>query len=134
MFGRSKARTGLNFIAPGTRLTGETAFLGESLIEGEVYGKISSEGTLTIEAGGLIEGELRCKELKVSGLFKGKLSCEKLTITANGTLEGEVACKTMQIIEGGQFIGVRVKDELLLLESQESMEESTPEQTLKSIA
>ncbi len=136
MFGRNKTKTELNFIAPGTRLTGETAFVGDTLIGGEIYGKVSSQETLTIEAGGLIEGELRCKELKVAGLFKGKLSCEKLIITNNGTVEGEVASKTMEVIEGGQFIGVRVKDELLLLESQEIPEQTVTnnEKNLKSIA
>ena len=136
MFGRSKVKAGLNFIAPGTRLTGETAFVGETLIGGEIYGKVSSQEALTIEAGGLIDGELRCKELKVSGLFKGKLSCDKLTITANGTVEGEVASKTMEIIEGGQFIGVRVKDDVLLLESQDHQqpESAQVEKPLKSIA
>lgn len=118
MFKKNKTNTSLTFIAQGTRFTGEASIVGDALVGGEVFGKINSKGTITVEGGGLLEGEVRCKELKVAGIFKGKLSCDKLLITVTGTVEGEVASKSMEIIEGGQFIGMRVKDDVMLLESQ----------------
>lgn len=116
MFGNKKNSNGLTFIAQGTKLSGETHFEGEALI-GELYGKISSTGKITIEADGYIDGDLRCKELKVSGVFKGKLKCDKLNITNTGSVEGEIACESMEIFEGGQFIGMRVREEVNLLSS-----------------
>ncbi|NRD74653.1 polymer-forming cytoskeletal protein [Shewanella sp. VB17] len=119
MFAKKSASTGLTFVAQGTILSGESHFAGEALIGGELYGKISSTGKITIEIDGYIEGELSCNELKVSGNFKGKLKCDKLHITHTGTVEGEVACESMEILEGGQFIGMRVREEISLLNTQE---------------
>jgi len=116
MFGKKKV-TGLTFVAPGTKLSGESHFAGEALIGGEVFGKISSSEKITIEIDGYVDGELNCDELKVAGHFKGKLKCGKLNITSTGTVEGELACESMEIFEGGQFIGMRVKEEVALLNS-----------------
>ncbi|RTR32495.1 bactofilin family protein [Shewanella atlantica] len=116
MFGKKKV-TGLTFVAPGTKLSGESHFAGEALIGGEVFGKISSSDKITIEIDGYVDGELNCDELKVAGHFKGKLKCGKLNITSTGTVEGELACESMEIFEGGQFIGMRVKEEVALLNS-----------------
>lgn len=127
MFKRKNNNTGLTFIAQGTKVCGESHFSGEALIGGELQGKISALNKITIETDGYINGELRCKEIKVSGLFKGKLKCEKLIITGTGTVEGEIACNSMEIFSGGQFIGVRVKEEVALL-SNEQMHQETPEQ------
>jgi cytoskeletal protein CcmA (bactofilin family) len=117
MFAKKRADAGLTFVAQGTKLSGESHFAGEALIGGEVNGKISSAGKITIEIDGYIDGELSCSELKVSGNFKGKLKCDKLNITSTGTVEGEIACESMEIFEGGQFIGMRVREEVALLKS-----------------
>ncbi|MXR69391.1 polymer-forming cytoskeletal protein [Shewanella sp. JBTF-M18] len=131
MFGKKNNKSGLTFIAQGTKLSGETHFAGEALIGGELQGKISATGKLTIEVDGYIEGELQCKEIKVSGAFKGKMKCEKLNITSTGSVEGEIACNSMEIFEGGQFIGMRVREEVALLasepESQASQSSTEPE-------
>jgi cytoskeletal protein CcmA (bactofilin family) len=118
MFKKKSNNSGLTFIAQGTKLSGETHFAGEALIGGELHGKISANDKLTIEIDGYIDGELQCKELKVSGVFKGKLKCEKLNISRTGTVEGEISCNSMEIFEGGQFIGVRIKEEVALLSNE----------------
>ncbi|BDM65187.1 DUF583 domain-containing protein [Shewanella sp. NFH-SH190041] len=110
MFGKKKSITGLTYIAQGTRVTGESHFAGDALVGGEIHGTIQSEGTVTIEPSGLISGDIECQEIKVSGLLQGKLRCERLVITGTGTVEGDVSSNHMEIFEGGQFIGVRVKD------------------------
>ncbi len=115
MFGNKKSNTRLTFVAQGTKLSVESHFAGEALIGGEVYGKVSSTEKVTIEIDGYLNGELNCEELKVSGNFKGKLKCKKLNITSTGTVEGEIACESMEIFEGGQFIGMRIREDIALL-------------------
>lgn len=115
MFGNKKTNSGLTFVAQGTKLSGESHFAGEALIGGEICGKIYSSGKMTIEVDGYVDGDLSCEELKVAGNFKGTLKCKKLNITGTGTVEGEIACETMEIFEGGQFIGMRVREEVALL-------------------
>lgn len=132
MFGKSKKTTGLTYITQGSKITGESHFDGETLVGGAIYGKINAESKLTIEANGLVDGELTCQELKVSGLFRGKLCCEKLTICGTGTVEGEVASKSMEIFEGGQFIGMRVKEEVNLLKQLGNDSETATELRLQT--
>jgi cytoskeletal protein CcmA (bactofilin family) len=114
MFKRKRSG-GLTYIAQGTKLTGEIEFSAEALVSGEVYGDIQSTSNITIELDGLIDGVLNCQELRVSGTFRGKLNCNKLNITSTGVVDGEVACQSMEIFEGGQFIGMRVRDEIAFL-------------------
>lgn len=106
---KNKKSTALTYIATGTKFTGDTFFSGDALIAGELHGKIHSEGMITIDNEGIIEGETHCHQLKISGIYRGKLHCENLVITSTGILEGEVISTQMEILEGGQFIGVRHK-------------------------
>ncbi|MGS0682955.1 bactofilin family protein [Shewanella sp. 125m-7] len=121
---RKKRSGGLTFIAQGTRFTGETEFAAEALIAGELFGKVNSSGSITIEQGGVIDGKLHCAELRVSGTFRGKLTCEKLNITSTGVVDGEVNCQSMEIFEGGQFIGMRVRDDIAFLPSNTEAKKS----------
>ncbi|MCL1139527.1 bactofilin family protein [Shewanella pneumatophori] len=114
---RKKRSGGLTFIAQSSTFTGDTEFTAEALIAGTLKGNVSSSHNITIEQDGLIEGKLHCIELRVSGTFKGKLNCEKLNITSTGLVDGEVNCQSMEIFEGGQFIGMRVRDEIAFLPS-----------------
>lgn len=111
MFAKKKNKAELTFIAHGTRTIGELHFEGNALVAGEVQGKISSLANIEIDSDGLIDGKVRCLELKVSGYFKGQLTCNKLIITNTGTVDGEVCSQSMEIFEGGQFIGQRIKEE-----------------------
>lgn len=81
------------------------------LIGGEICGQILSNANITIEQGGNVQGEIKCQEFMVNGYFKGRLICERLVIQRNGIVDGEVASTSMQIMEGGQFIGLRIKED-----------------------
>ncbi|MBM7071975.1 hypothetical protein SOPP22_08130 [Shewanella sp. OPT22] len=108
MFGKKNASSELTYIAQGTKLTGESIFSGDALIGGHVVGNVSSNSHVIVELEGIIDGEVSCKEIKISGKFKGKLFCEKLIITATGIFEGEVNSASIEIFDGGQFVGTRI--------------------------
>ncbi len=108
MFGKKNSASELTYIAQGTKITGETIFSGDALIGGHVVGNVSSNSNVIIELEGVIDGEVSCKEINISGKFKGKLFCEKLTISATGIFEGEVNSASIEIFDGGQFVGTRI--------------------------
>ncbi len=108
MFGKKNSFSELTYIAKGTKITGETIFSGDALIGGYAVGNISSNSNVIIELDGIIDGEVSCKEIKISGKCKGKLFCEKLIITATGIFEGEVNSTSIEIFDGGQFVGTRI--------------------------
>lgn len=99
----------VTFISASTSIEGEIQLAGTALVAGKLQGKIGSAGQIKIELGGEISGEINCDELRVCGLFSGRACCNKLIITNSGVVEGEVASHQMEIYEGGQFIGQRIK-------------------------
>lgn len=116
MFGKNllftrKSSPALSFIAKGTRLTGNIEFAGDVLIGGEVQGQILSQANVIVEQTGSLQCEVKCRELIIDGYFKGRLICERLVIQAHGIVDGDVACTSMQVNEGGQFIGLRIKED-----------------------
>ncbi|WP_394493507.1 polymer-forming cytoskeletal protein [Shewanella sp. ENK2] len=100
---------GVTFIGPETSLDGEMTVKGPALIAGQVKGVIRSTDQVKIEVGGEIDGELYCQELRVCGVFKGKLHCNSLVIVSSGVVEGDVSSHKMEIYDGGQFLGARTK-------------------------
>jgi cytoskeletal protein CcmA (bactofilin family) len=128
----SSKGNGVTYISAETVLEGEMRLAHPALVAGKFKGKIASTEQIQIELGGEIEGAVQCQELKVLGCFKGQLSCDKLIIVSSGMVEGEVTCKQMEIFEGGQFIGQRLKGpepmpEPLYETSAESMASSSLE-------
>ncbi|WP_088210664.1 bactofilin family protein [Shewanella sp. Shew256] len=116
MFGKKftftrSASPALSFIAEGTKLTGNMEFTGDVLIGGEVQGQILSQANVIVERTGKLHSEVKCRELIIDGYFKGRLICERLVIQGHGIVDGDVACTSMQISEGGQFIGLRIKED-----------------------
>lgn len=100
---------GITFISAQTSIEGDIQLESTALIAGKLQGKIDSAGQIKIELGGEISGELRCDELRVCGVFRGRACCNKLIIVSSGVVEGEVASHQMEIYEGGQFVGQRIK-------------------------
>lgn len=99
---------GVTFISASTSIEGEMQLAGTALVAGKLAGNIRCAGQIKIELGGEVSGELSCDELKVCGVFRGKVRCNKLVIVSSGTVEGEVLSHQLEIYEGGQFIGQRV--------------------------
>lgn len=99
---------GVTFISASTSIEGEMQLAGTALVAGKLAGNIRCAGQIKIELGGEVSGELSCNELKVCGVFRGKVRCNKLVIVSSGTVEGEVLSHQLEIYEGGQFIGQRI--------------------------
>ncbi|GAA4875199.1 polymer-forming cytoskeletal protein [Ferrimonas pelagia] len=121
MFGKKSTTTknpaGLTYISTDCRLSGELVLESDCMVDGSIEGTVTAKGSVIIEQQGRIEGELEAEEVRVSGHFKGKLKCKRLSITANGMVDGEVLSEKIEIFEGGQFVGTRLKEEMLRLES-----------------
>lgn len=120
----SKAN-GVTFISALTSVEGDILLESAALVAGTIKGNVSCAGLVKIELGGLIEGELTCDELRVSGVFRGKVHSNKVVIISSGVLEGEVASQAFEIYEGGQFIGQRVKGAEVQVTSPQASSKTT---------
>ncbi|MDD8059714.1 MULTISPECIES: bactofilin family protein [Shewanella] len=113
---------GITYIGADMSLEGDMTIQGPAMIAGKTVGTISSSSQINIAVGGEVEGEVYCQEMRVSGVFKGKLHCNKLIIVSSGVVDGEVSSHQMEIYDGGQFIGMRSKgpDESVLPQATSS--------------
>ncbi|SHH73855.1 bactofilin family protein [Ferrimonas marina] len=125
MFGKkktTKSASGLTYISTDCRLSGELVLDSDCMVDGTIEGVVSAKGSVIIEQAGRIDGELEAEEVRVSGQFKGKLKCKRLSITANGLVDGEVLSEKIEIFEGGQFVGTRLKEEMLRLDGPKEVQ------------
>ena len=116
---KQSKRSDVTFTGVDAQLQGEIQLKGGALIAGRIQGRVSSTSHVKVELSGVIEGDVYCKELKVCGLVKGRVFCDKLIIVSSGVVDGELACQQMEIYHGGQFIGTRtsVSQEEIVQES-----------------
>jgi cytoskeletal protein CcmA (bactofilin family) len=81
-------------------------------IDGSLHGDITSENDVSIGKNGKLEGNIRAKNVVVSGQFGGSIVCDRLEIVSDGRVIGEVESAQLVIEAGGQFSGAsKLKDE-----------------------
>jgi cytoskeletal protein CcmA (bactofilin family) len=80
---------------------------GEDLsIAGHVKGRIESEGVVIVEAGGIVEADVRARELIVRGIVVGDVaSVDGVEVTANGQVLGSVTTRRVLMRAGGRILG-----------------------------
>ncbi|WP_035385561.1 bactofilin family protein [Ferrimonas futtsuensis] len=120
MFGKAnkKSRSGLTYFAQSSRLEGSLHIEGDCVVDGRIEGELTATGLVVVESQGEIHGRVVSDQLQVEGRIEGKVQCQRLTISATGTVEGEIVTDKIEIFNGGQFIGTRVKDGPKLLENK----------------
>lgn len=75
-------------------------------IYGTLKGNIhTAEGIIKVAQGGLVEGNIECKELIVDGSVQGQCSSDSLEIAENGFINGTISYQSLTIKKGGVFLG-----------------------------
>ena len=93
-------------IASGIRFDGNIIAEGDVDIYGTVSGNIDArESQIKIMTGGLVEGNITCRELVIDGCVIGQCHSETIEIDKNGNVTGTLAYRTLTIKKGGVFSG-----------------------------
>lgn len=100
------SNSSINIINEGTSIKGDINANGDTRIDGELIGNISSQGRLVVGPKGKISGEIRCKNVEVSGFIKGKVEAsELLNMKASARIEGDIIAGKLSVEPGATFTG-----------------------------
>ena len=93
-------------LSSGVSIKGSVKFQKELLIDGEVEGKIDSNGRLTIGEHAKIRGEIRTKSVIVDGTVDGNITAgERCELRAGCTVRGDIESPRLVVDEAATFIG-----------------------------
>ena len=95
------------FLGEGTEITGEVRFIEILRVDGQISGKVISEGgSLLIGEQGTIKAAIEAGAVSVSGTVEGTISAKnKVEIHATGKVYGDIYTPALIIEHGGIFDG-----------------------------
>ena len=100
-----------NLIGNGTTFKGDIESNGDIRVDGRLIGSVKSNGKISVGQTGVIEGDLNCKQAKISGVVKGTINTEELTaLKSTSKVEVDLNTKQLLIEVGAQFTGKCVMD------------------------
>ena len=93
-------------IGKDSKVTGSLFVKGGVRVDGEVEGKIESDGFVTIGSSGLAKSDIKAKECLVSGKVKGNIVVEEsLELDKSAKLNGNIITRILRINTGAIFNG-----------------------------
>lgn len=93
-------------LASGVRFEGNITSSGHVYVYGTLVGNIEAKDSLIkIMRGGLVEGDINCRELIIDGNVIGRFHSNAIEICENGKITGTIAYQTLSIKKGGTFTG-----------------------------
>ncbi|HTY61595.1 MAG TPA: polymer-forming cytoskeletal protein [Acidobacteriota bacterium] len=96
----------ISLLGKGAELTGEISFTNGLRVEGCIKGKVRSEATLEIGAGGLVDAEVHIRKITINGEFKGIIrASDRVEIRKNGKVIGNIYSPCLIIEAGATFDG-----------------------------
>ena len=98
------------FLDRGSKIVGELHFRDTFRVDGQLRGKVSSEGDLIVGQDSTVEGDIRVRHLFVSGIVRGSVVADRVEIAPGARVEADVETPALLIEEGAHFQGRCVMD------------------------
>jgi len=103
---KSKSNNGTTIISKGTTIKGGIDTEGSLFIDGRFEGIIVAQKSVTIGKTGEVLGEIKTKDLIVSGLVDGMFDIKNITILETGKVIGKMQYEELVIEKNGIFDGI----------------------------
>lgn len=98
--------TGHNNINEGTSITGDVKASRDIRIDGFLNGKMDVNGKVVIGNSGKIEGDVKCKNIDVSGRIEGNLiASEMVNLKSTAVILGNITTDKITVEPGAKFTG-----------------------------
>lgn len=98
------------FLDRSSRIEGDLYFEDTFRLDGNLVGKVSSAGDLIVGQESTVEGEIRVRQLLVSGTVRGTIQAERVEIATGARVEADVETPALLIEDGAHFQGRCVMD------------------------
>jgi len=98
-------------VGKGARIEGNLISAGSLRIDGQIKGKITAEGDVTLSPQSEVEADIKAANVTVGGVFKGNIVAgTKAELARGGRVEGNVTSKVLVVAEGASFTGQSIMD------------------------
>ena len=88
---RSEDRSQVSVVGPGTKIEGTVVAAGSLRVEGEVKGKITAEGEVSLTPQGRVEANIQAGSITLAGRVKGNLTAKgNVSLPADSRLDGNI--------------------------------------------
>jgi cytoskeletal protein CcmA (bactofilin family) len=92
------------WLAPGLTAEGTITGNGNVRLAAQFMGTINVTGTVAIDAGATVEGEVQASHVLISGCVRGQiLSRSRVDLKETGTVIGEVKAETVTVAAGSKM-------------------------------
>ena len=93
-----------SIISPDLTIRGELSGAGDVQVEGRVIGRIDVSH-LVVAPGGVVEGEIVAKAVRISGRLDGSIHASSVTLAATARVTGDVYHEILAIEAGAELEG-----------------------------
>ena len=101
---RSDDRSEVSVVGPGTKIEGTVIAAGSLRVEGEVKGKITAEGEVSLSPQGRVEANIQAGSITLGGRVKGNLTAKgNVSLPADSRLDGNIRGHNAEV--GGIVMG-----------------------------
>ena len=103
---KTASTAAVNIISNGTTITGDIKSKGDIRVDGSLNGSIETEGKVVVGKGGVVEGDVICKDADVAGVIKAKITVSQLlSLKSSAKLNGDIVTNKLSIEPGATFTG-----------------------------
>jgi cytoskeletal protein CcmA (bactofilin family) len=95
-----------SFVGSNTTIKGNLECSENLLVEGTVEGNLNSDGTIVLGKDAVVRGEVRAREVAVSGIVVGTIRCpDRLEIFESAKIIGTIQALVLKMEPGAQING-----------------------------
>ena len=95
-----------SYVGSNTTIKGNLECRENFLVEGAVEGNLNSHGTIVLGKAAVVRGEVRAREVAVSGIVIGTIRCtDRLAIFESAKIIGTIQTPVLKMEPGAQING-----------------------------
>ena len=102
----SKFKNVHTMIGPDAKVNGPIMLEQGIIIYGQVYGDVSTRGSIRIARDGVVNGNVKCSNIVLGGTIFGDIQSEgSVTLKSTSKLKGDISYRKLHIEDGARFEG-----------------------------